>query len=126
MKENGLAFETSLNLRDAGQVVNAAFARAKASVEQIQSSNNPLDGLDGVPDLAVVGSRQGMMNQWAVQAYFTKLDAGTGVQFIALGDGAGSRMMSGARNSASLSKSNDQMRQLVVALRAADPQLREV
>lgn len=123
MKDNTVELHTSLGLRDAGRVINTAFARAKANVEPIRS-DNPLDGLEGEADVAVVGSRQGLLNQWAVQAYLTKNSSGTDIVLSALGDGAGSRMMSGAKNSMSLSKSTDQMRQIVDALRAEDAQLR--
>lgn len=126
MKQNGVEIESTLGLREAARVVNGVFGRAKATVEAISQSSNPLDGLDGQADLAVVGSRQGMLNQWAVQAYLTGKGSGTGITLIAVGDGAGSRMMAGARNSVSLSKSTEQMQQIIAALRAVDPGLREI
>lgn len=126
MKQNGVELQTSLSLSDSGRVVNQAFSRAKASVQSIAQSSNPLDGLDGQADLAVVGMRQGLMNQWAVQVYLTGQDGGTQILLVALGDGAGNRMMNGAKNSTSLAKSTAQMRQMIEAVRAADPDVREL
>lgn len=127
MKSENQAFETRLSVQQVAGVINDAFRSMKASVNRIQASDNPLDAFtEDEAAIAVVGARQGLMNQWAVQAYIYELDDRRGVEFVALGDGGFGRAMNGTRNTASLSKSTQQMQLLVAALKTADPQARAI
>jgi hypothetical protein len=123
VKTQSVALETQLSLREVASLVNTAFASMKARVEAIEPSSNPLDNLDGVADVAVVGQRAAFMNVWAVQVYVYDLGGRTGVELVALGEGAFSRAWHGLRNSTSLSASVKRMDVLVQKLRAGDPQV---
>lgn len=120
IKTSQVVLKTNLEIREAARVVNDFFAREKAQVEGLEPSSNPLDALEGGPTLAVVGSRQGMMNQWAVQVYFEPLGNGTEITLIAIGDSGMSRAMVGTRYTASLSKSTAQAQKLIGILRSVD------
>lgn len=126
-KASGVQLRTSMELRSVAQVVNRFFAQEKAQVEPVDMGNNPLDALEGQPDLAVVAYRQGMMNQWAVQVYFVRDgDGGTILDLVALGDGGMARAFAGTKNSLSLSKGTAQRDKLISVLTEADPHVRVV
>lgn len=121
IKTSELSLVTSLDIKSAARVVNQFFAQEKADVEPIIESNNPLDALEGQSVLSVVGSRQGRMNQWAVQVYFDHHEKGTQITLVAIGHSGMSRAFTGTRYTASLSKSVGQMEKLFMALNSADP-----
>jgi hypothetical protein len=121
MKTTRVALDTELSIRDAANVVNAVFAKLRADVAGIHTSSNPLDQLDGVADIAVVGQRATMTSMWAVQVYLYDMGDTCGVELVALGEGALTRAFRGFRNTASLTRSAQKLDLLVAALRARDP-----
>lgn len=127
VKNNDVAIHTLLDMATAASIVNNVFRQHKAMVEPIEMSSNPLDQLEGQPDLAVVGSRAGKMNQWVVQVYFEDLGAdGTLLTFVAIGDGGFTRAFGGIRHTASLTKSTEQMNHIIRALHQADSSLKVI
>lgn len=59
---NNVDIHTLLDMSTAAGIVNQVFRQHKAMVDPIEMSSNPLDQLEGEPDLAVVGARAGKMN----------------------------------------------------------------
>ncbi|REF29297.1 TerD family protein [Calidifontibacter indicus] len=125
MKTDSVELHTRLDLTRCAQLINDSFRRMKAdSVAPVQASGNPLDSIGMVqPDVAVVGSRAGKLNLWAIQVYIYALTDGCLIDLVAVGDGGFTRAMGGARNTFSLSKGRQQVQAMVSELRAADPSL---
>jgi len=121
LRTKSVALETQLSLREAGHVVTAAFATMKAYVEAIEAAPDPLDQLDGVADVAVVGRRCTVMDVWTVQVYLFELGSTCGVELVALGESGLVRAVRGARTTASFARSVRRMDALVTELRARDP-----
>jgi len=127
MKSNSLEFESALSVEQLGQALNRGFTRLKAKVERVSASSNPLDSLNGSPDVAVVGTGQSLLGGgWAVHAYVTDLGTHRHVELVALGDSGFTRAFDGIRNSLSLGKSSEKMAQLADDLRSEDRDPRPV
>jgi hypothetical protein len=116
-----VALETTLSLRDAANIVNAAFAKMKANVESVGVSPNPLDQFDGAADIAAVGQRATLTDSWTVRVYLYDVGDKRGVELVALGEGGFTRARRGVRNTASFTRSVQRMDALVAVLRARDP-----
>jgi hypothetical protein len=119
-----VALETQLSVREVESLVDTVVATLRGTVDGVELSTNPIDRLDGVADIAVVGHRAALVNGWAVQVYVFDLGETRGVELVAVGDGGLPRLWRGLRNSTSLSVSTARMDVLIQELRTRDPQLR--
>lgn len=125
MKSNSLEFESTLSVQALGQTLNRAYARLGATVEPVIASSNPLDTMDGTPDIAVVGTATGILTgTWGVHAYVSDTGPYRHVELVAMGDSGFTRAFHGIRNTMSLGKSSERMAQIADDLRAADFDLR--
>jgi hypothetical protein len=121
MKKNSVTLTTGLSLPQAVDVIHGAVASMGGGVERVdQCVNQPTDAH---PDVAVVGSRTGMTDVWAVHASLTQLSDTIEVELVALGGGELVRAGQGTRSTASLTKSTPQMYAILDAIRSADPAL---
>lgn len=121
MRTKSVVLQTHLGLREVAGLVNAAFAAMNARVEAIESSANPLDNLDGVANIAVVGGRASLGNGWAVQVYLFELGDRRGVELVALGGVGFLRTVQAKHGATLLSASTKRLDTLVAELRARDP-----
>ena len=118
---NGVALESRLSFGETANIVSTAFVRMRAHVEAIEASPHPLDRLDGVADVAVVGRRSSIMTAWAVQVYLFDMGETCGVEMVALGEAGLARARRGPRSTVSLPMSLRKMTFLVAELRGRDP-----
>jgi hypothetical protein len=121
MKRNSVTLTTGLSLPEAADVIHDAVASMGGVVDPVDQCVNQVP--DERPDVAVVGSRTGLTDVWAVHASLTQLPDTISVELVALGGGKLVRAGEGARSTASLTKSTPQMYAIVDAMRSADPAL---
>jgi hypothetical protein len=119
MKRNSVTLTTGLSLPEAADVIHGAVASMGGVVDPVDFCVNQL--VDERPDVAVVGSRTGLTDVWAVHASLTQLPGTIEVELVALGGGELVRAGEGTRSTASLTKSTPQMYVIVDAMRSADP-----
>lgn len=116
MKRNVVEVKTQRSVPDVAQRLNLALSNHRADVEPM-SSSNPLDRYGDSPEIEIVASRQGMMNAWTVQIGVFDRGDYREVEFHALGQGAGARLMGGTRKTVSLTKSTQIAEQLANEVR---------
>lgn len=121
-KEQILHLESILSLQVLVRRLYDYFGHLRADVESVAQGSMPLDGLEGQPDVLLIGSGSGRFGfgNWAIQACLTARVGGTSITLRAIGDDAASHALNGRRSAISLVSSVRKMDTLVRLLRAME------
>lgn len=114
-----LDFTTDQSVHELGQRLQGALTAAKAQlVEDIESTFGALAQFDDVAAIQIVASSRGLISvNWSVQVYVRDNGPARDVSLLALGHSAFSRIMGGAKDTISLSKSIAKRDEIAAAIR---------
>ncbi|MDR0884733.1 MAG: hypothetical protein LBN05_09070 [Oscillospiraceae bacterium] len=109
MKQDITEFGVQGSVQMIGRQLQEICAQLNATADQLESTSGGLAAFDEHADIEVVLSgRAGILSpqQWAVQVYVTRLDAGgCAVMLIALGDSTWAKVWSGTAGALKMSVS---------------------
>ena len=114
-----LDFTSQHSVQELGQRLQGALSAAKAQqVEDIESTSGALAQFDDVAAIQIVASSRGFISgNWSVQVYVSDDGAARRVSLLALGHSAFSRIMGGAKDTLSMSKSIAKRDEIAAAIR---------
>lgn len=112
-------FTSQLSVQELGQLLQHALSSVRAQqVEDIESTSGALARFDETADIEIAASGQSLVGgAWTVQIYVRDGGSARNVSLLALGHSGFTRVMAGAKNTISMTKSIAKRDEIAAAIR---------